>query len=108
VFVVPADTNQQAPKPQDGRSLGVSGGSTLVAVEHVGVREVPQDKDAQPLPVNLASRSESDIRSGLTVPSRPIETAAASREQPLWMLPLGLAVLFLFVEWCLFHRRIVV
>jgi hypothetical protein len=51
---------------------------------------------------------ESDIRAGASVPSRDVPSPAPTREQPLWMLLAGLAVVLLLIEWCLFHRRVVV
>lgn len=63
---------------------------------------------AAPLPVSVVSRSESDIRAGANIASRDVESFAPTREQPLWMLLTGLAVVLLLIEWCLFHRRVVV
>jgi hypothetical protein len=57
---------------------------------------------------NLLRREESELRAGMHVPSRDLPVSAPTREQPLWMLLAGLAVALLFIEWCLFHRRVVV
>ena len=68
----------------------------------------PGRDEASPPPVNIVSGAESDIRAGASVPSRDVLSPAPTREQPLWMLLAGLAVVLLLIEWCLFHRRVVV
>jgi hypothetical protein len=65
-------------------------------------------EEPSPTPVNIVSDEESDIRAGASVPSREVLSPAPTREQPLWMLLAGLAVVLLLIEWCLFHRRVVV
>jgi hypothetical protein len=68
----------------------------------------PGRDEASAPPVDIANRLESDIRAGASVPSRDVPSPAPTREQPLWMLLAGLAVVLLLIEWCLFHRRVVV
>jgi hypothetical protein len=65
-------------------------------------------EDAKAQGINIVNRWESDLRAGINVPSRSVESPAAVREQPLWMLLAGLAVVLLLTEWCLFHRKFVV
>jgi hypothetical protein len=68
----------------------------------------PGRSEPSPEPVNIVNRVESDIRAGAKVASRDVPSPAPTREQPLWMLLAGLAVVLLLSEWCLFHRRVVV
>jgi hypothetical protein len=68
----------------------------------------PGSDEPSPTPVNIVSGAESDIRAGASVPSREVLSPAPTREQPLWMLLAGLAVVLLLIEWCLFHRRVFV
>ena len=68
----------------------------------------PGRDEPSPEPVNIVNRVESDIRAGANVASRDVLSPAPTREQPLWMLLAGLAVVLLLSEWCLFHRRVVV
>lgn len=110
---------------QDGRALDLPKSPqrrALFALDSVGVWPVeavwplavrqrsdwPDGGAAPALPVNLVSRSESDLRAGADVPSRDVESPAPTRQRPLWMWLAGAAALLLSVEWCLFHRRVVV
>ena len=110
---------------QDGRSIDLPEPPqrrALFALDSVGVwpvdavwpptvrqRSEPKDAGATPaLPVNLASRNESDIRAGAKVASRDVESPAPTRQQPLWMWLAGAAAVLLLIEWCLFHRKVVV
>lgn len=110
---------------RDGRSIDLPESPqrrALLALDSVGVWPVdavqplaagqPSETKAAPaaplLPVNLVSRSESDVRAGANVPSRDVESPAPARQQPLWMWLAGAAAALLLVEWCLFHRRVVV
>lgn len=110
---------------QDGRSIDLPESPqrrALLALDSVGVwpvdtawpptvrqRSESTDGGTVPaLPVNLASRSESHIRAGADVASRDVESPAPTRQQPLWMWLAGAAAVLLLIEWCLFHRRVVV
>ncbi|HPM79477.1 MAG TPA: VWA domain-containing protein [Candidatus Anammoximicrobium sp.] len=106
---------------QDGRSIDLPESPqrrALFALDAVGVWPVeaagdPRSPSKQAgttpvLPVNLASRSESGIRAGANVPSRDLESPAPTRQQPLWVGLAGAAAALLLIEWCLFHRRVVV
>jgi hypothetical protein len=42
----------------------------------------------------------------LTSDELPLAEPAA--DQPLWMLLAGIALVLLALEWCLYHRRVVV
>lgn len=125
--VLVALQNTKSPKltAQDGRSVALPESPlrrALFALDAVGVwpvdavwpptvRQRPESKDAGAalaLPVNLASRGESDIRAGAKVPSRDVQSPAPTRQQPLWMWLAGTAAVLLLVEWCLFHRKLVV
>lgn len=125
--VLVALQNTKGPKltSQDGRSVELPESPqrrALFALDAVGVwpvdavwpptvRQRPESKDggaALALPVNLANRGESDIRAGVKVPSRDVESPAPTRQQPLWMWLAGTAAVLLLVEWCLFHRKLVV
>jgi len=106
---------------QDGRSIDLPESPqrrALFALDAVGVWPVdaagdPRSQSKQAgttpvLPVHLASRSESGIRAGANVPSRDLESPAPTRQQPLWVGLAGAAAALLLIEWCLFHRRVVV
>ncbi len=82
---------------------GTADSITLAAGSDEPVSTLGRDE-----PVNIVNQVESDIRAGADVASRDVPSPAPTREQPLWMLLAGLAVVLLFVEWCLFHRRLVV
>ena len=86
---------------------GTADSVTLAAGSDEPVTKPGRDEPS-PEPVNIVNRVESDIRAGANVPSRDVLSPAPTREQPLWMLLAGLAVVLLLIEWCLFHRRVVV
>jgi hypothetical protein len=90
------------------RLTGTADSVTLAAGSDEPVAKLGIDEPSPPTPVNVVSDVESDIRAGANVPSRDVLSPAPTREQPLWMLLAGLAVVLLLIEWCLFHRRVVV
>jgi hypothetical protein len=88
------------------RGLNGAADAPAVAVASDELAALPEN--AEPLPVNIVNRMESDIRAGMNVPRRNVESPAPVREQPLWMLLAGVAVVLLLTDWCLFHRKWVV
>jgi hypothetical protein len=56
----------------------------------------------------LTDARESDLRPAAEVRSTSFMPSGAVADQPLWVVLVGLAIGWLLVEWCLFHRRIVV
>jgi hypothetical protein len=57
---------------------------------------------------NLADPRESDLRRDADLRAGQFVESKASAEQPLWMLLVGLTLVALVAEWCLFHRRVIV
>jgi len=86
---------------------GTAASVTLAVGSDEPLAKPGRDEASLP-PVNIVSGAESDVRAGVRVPSRDVPSPAPTREQPLWMLLAGLAVVLLLIEWCLFHRRVVV
>ena len=74
----------------------------------VGVDDRPLTEEDAASAMNILSRTESDIRAGINLPSRSLEGPAPARDQPLWMLLAGAVAVLLVAEWCLFHRKLVV
>ncbi|TVS15327.1 MAG: VWA domain-containing protein [Planctomycetaceae bacterium] len=66
------------------------------------------DRERSFVPVNLLDSEASNLvrAEALTPDSLPL--ADPVRDQPLWMLLAGLALVLLTVEWCLYHRRFLV
>jgi len=88
------------------RGLNGAADAPTVAVASDELAALPEN--AATLPISIVNRMESDIRAGMNVPRRNVESPAPVREQPLWMLLTGVAVVLLLTEWCLFHRKWVV
>lgn len=94
--------------------VAIAAGQSIALLDRTGVWKMPTMKgegqsDGQfLLPSNLTVPAESDlrIRDGATsaqlTPLEPID------DQPLWMLLVGAAIVLLFVEWCLYHRKVIV
>ena len=103
----PGGAGQTASEPPAG---------PLVALDRVGLWELTAaDADQQLgsggvtlVPVNLLDAGESELArpEGLTSDELPLAEPAA--DQPLWMLLAGMALVLLALEWCLYHRRVVV
>lgn len=60
------------------------------------------------VPVNLLDSQSSNLVPAADLPLESLPLADAERDQPLWMLLAGLALVLLTVEWCLYHRRFLV
>jgi hypothetical protein len=105
----PGGAGQTAAEPPAG---------PLVALDRVGLWELtaadsPVDRQTDSggvtlVPVNLLDAGESELTrpEGLTSDELPLAQPAA--DQPLWMLLAGMALVLLTLEWCLYHRRMVV
>ncbi|MCL4201203.1 MAG: VWA domain-containing protein [Pirellulaceae bacterium] len=90
----------------------------LVALDRVGLWELTAGDSAADrrlasggitlIPANLLDAGESELTrpEGLTSDELPLAEPAA--DQPLWMLLAGIALVLLALEWCLYHRRVVV
>jgi len=60
------------------------------------------------LPSNLTNPSESDLRVREGTTSAELAPLEPINDQPLWMLIVGAAIVLLFIEWCLYHRKVIV
>jgi hypothetical protein len=112
----------------EGQSLRWTGGAggtaaeslpgPLVALDRVGLWELTAadaSADRRPaaggdrlVPANLLDAGESELTrpAGWTSDELPLAEPAA--DQPLWMLLAGIVLVLLALEWCLYHRRVVV
>jgi hypothetical protein len=105
--------SKQSLKSEDVEVV-VAAGQSIALLDRTGVWKMPTMKGEKQahgrdaLPSNLTDSSESDLRireganSATLTPLQPIS------DQPLWMLVVRLAVVLLFVEWCLYHRKVIV
>jgi hypothetical protein len=83
----------------------------LVALEHVGSWELAtgdSSSEVIEIPVNLMNRAESAAVPIESLTRAELSLAEPVSDQPLWVLLAGLAILLSSLEWCLYHRRVVV
>ena len=104
--------------------LPLAAQQTFAVLDRVGVWKVadPSAENAATnsggpalvLPSNLTNSRESDLRPAAGIASAEADgslafvPSGAVPDQPLWMLLVSVAIGMLVVEWCLFHRRVVV
>jgi len=105
--------SERSLKSEDAEVL-IAKGQSIALLDRTGAWKMPtmkgesQNDSQDVLPSNLTDSSESDLRiredaiSAKLTPLEPID------DQPLWMLLVGAAVVLLFVEWCLYHRKVIV
>ncbi len=111
VALAPSESPRKLTTNEDGPGPEIAAGQSLTLLDHVGVWKDPGGASADSphiLACNLASASESDLRVREGAQSDVLETVEPTSDQPLWMLLIGIAILLISVEWCLFHRRVVV
>jgi Ca-activated chloride channel homolog len=106
ISVPPSDKQRPLTTP-DGLKSQLQPHQTFAALDRVGLWTGGDGAPELVLPINLLNRDESDLRAGADVSSSPLEMATEVR-QPLWMLLVFVGLIGLSVEWCLFHRRIIV
>jgi hypothetical protein len=108
---VPAPERPLHLKTENGREMELQPDQSIAALETTGVWTASADGQAAStdlvLPSNLLDRNESDLRLGADVPSRTFETAV-EEARPLWVLLISIATVLLVLQWCLYHRRVVV
>ena len=104
---VPASDTQRLLTTPDGLKSELQPHQAFASLDRVGLWSGADGASELVLPINLLNRDESDLRAGADVPSSPLEMATEVR-QPLWILLVFVALIGLSVEWCLFHRRIIV
>jgi hypothetical protein len=96
-------------KPPRGAEVTLPAEANLALLDHVGTWTATSDGgQTTVLASNLVSAPESDLRPGTALPSDQLDVPEAVGDGPLWMLLVGLALILLVAEWCLFHRRILV
>jgi hypothetical protein len=83
----------------------------LVALEEVGLWKLTAgDSSVEPMDVqvNMVNRAESALVRVESLAGDELPLAEPVSDQPIWMLLAGVAVVLLAVEWCLYHRRVLV
>jgi hypothetical protein len=105
-----ADRKLIAPD-QDATTLPPRQG--FVLPDRVGVWKVADEpaRDASgalALAANLTDARESDLRVPEDLRAAQFVPSGAGSEQPVWMWLVVVAIVVLMLEWCLFHRRVVV
>ncbi|MBC8870073.1 MAG: VWA domain-containing protein [Planctomycetes bacterium] len=94
--------------------VDVAAGQSIALLDRTGVWKLPTSKGENQgngqsvLPSNLTNSSESDLRIRDGAKSDKLTPVEPINDQPLWMLLIGVAIVLLFVEWCLYHRRVLV
>jgi len=89
-------------------------GQTMTLFNRAGVWNDPtgqagnSDNSPRVMACNVANSSEGDLRVRDDAQSDALVTVEPTSDQPLWVLLVGIAILLISVEWCLFHRRVVV
>jgi hypothetical protein len=108
---VPASDKPRQLKAQDGQAMELQPGQNRTVLDRAGVwTSSTGGEDASAnlvLPSNLLNRLESDLTAGAHTPSQRFE-ATGDEAQPLWVPLVSVALLCLVLQWCLYHRRVVV
>jgi hypothetical protein len=108
---IPVSGKRLQLKTQDQQEQELQADQSITVLESTGVWTASGDPqtgtEAAVLPTNLLAPEESDLNFGLGVPSRTFETAV-EESRPLWVLLVSVAMLCLVLQWCLYHRRVVV
>jgi len=85
-----------------------NGARAPAAMGASGSRRAEGETRADKAAPSLTDRAESDLRVREDAGSDTLESVEPVSDQPLWTLLVGIAVLLASVEWCLYHRRVVV
>ena len=108
---VPTSEQPLQLKSQDGQETKLQPDQTITVLESAGIWTASVDGQATSkelvLPSNLLDRDESDLRLGADAVSRTFETAV-EESRPLWVLLVSVAMVCVVLQWCLYHRRVVV
>lgn len=115
----------------DGWQAPLAAQQTLAVLDRVGVWNIGTDRvrrapapprpgataitpppaaapPARFFPSSLLNAGESDLSPAADVRSEEFPASPVTSDEPLWMWLVGLAGLLMVIEWCLFHRRVVV
>lgn len=114
VSLASSDSSRRVTMKKGDFEKEIAAGQTVTLLERAGVWNDPSgqagDSDNSPfvLACNMANPSESDLRIREDAQSDALTPIEPTSDQPLWILLVGIAILLISVEWCLFHRRVVV
>jgi hypothetical protein len=106
VSLTPSETSRQLKSPS-GETVDVPSDQSFVMLTEPGVWTWGSG-DAEAITVNAAGGPEANLRRPAGIASDELELLDPVHDQPLWMLLIGLALVVLIVEWCLYHRRYLV
>ncbi len=113
--VVPlAEADSERSLNSEDAEVLVAKGQSIALLDRTGVWKMPtmqgedQTNGQNVLPSNLTNSSESDLRIREGATSAQLTPLEPINDQPLWMLLVAVAVVLLFFEWCLYHRKVIV
>ena len=113
VIALDVSESKQSLKSEDAE-VDVAAGQSIALLDRTGVWKLPtsqgedQGNGQSVLPSNLTNSSESDLRIREGAESDKLTSVEPINDQPLWMLLVSAAIVLLFVEWWLYHRRVLV
>jgi len=108
-----AESDSKQSLKSDDAEVEIVAGQSIALLDRAGVWDLPKQGENQGngqsvLPSNLTNSSESDLRIREGAESDKLTPVEPINDGPLWMLLVGVAVVLLFVEWCLYHRKVIV
>jgi hypothetical protein len=93
-----------------GEAISLGETPTVIALAQTGLWQLTTDDTLEPaatLASNLANARESNLQPPAGLRAVELQLLRLPRESPLWMLLIGMAVVLLVADACLFHRRLV-